>query len=509
MKKFRYFAAALLAAALLASCGGGKEGGASQGAKKDSLTIAVLADPATFDLFVATSMLEGQIGNNIYDNLLFFDDEGNIKPYLAERYEVSDNGLEYTFWLRKGVKFHNGEEFKADDLAFSIEYGKGTPLGQDTCSIIGNVEVINDYTAKLFLTEPYASFLTELCGDQFPMYNRKAFAEATAGGQAYGADPVGTGSYKFVSREAGVEVKFEAFQDHFQGPAPIRYLNYRIIPDDFTAGVALQTGEVDFIWTIGAATATTLKEDSNLVVTQDPSNRVNFITMNTEKPPFNNVKLRQAVNYAIDRDAVKDIVYEDNSVNKDYMAFPWMAGYAEPSVRYSYDPAKAVALAREAGVSKDRPIAASYIYTASSQKVGEAIQPFLAEIGINLTLDPMEYNSWATDYYGGNFQMAGGGYYMVYKDLQLVSWFYHSSNIGWTNAARYRNTVTDALFDQGKKEVDLARRSVIYKQALDIIQQDAPYAIYANPSTVRAYNKNLNIAYSYANGIFIRDISWN
>ncbi|MDR2758580.1 MAG: ABC transporter substrate-binding protein [Spirochaetaceae bacterium] len=509
MKTFQSFVVVLLTAVLLASCGGEKEGTVSQEVKKDSLTIAVLADPATFDLFVATSMLEGQIGNNIYDNLLFFDDQGNIKPYLAERHEVSNDGLEYTFWLRKGVKFHNGEELKADDVAFSIEYGKDTPLGQDTCSIIGKVEVIDDYTIKLFLSEPYASFMSELCGDQFPIYNRKALTEATAGGQAYGANPVGTGSYKFVSREAGVEVKFEAFQDHFQGPAPIRYLTYRIIPDDFTAGVALQTGEVDFIWTIGAATATSLGEDSNLTVTQDPSNRVNFITMNTEKPPFNNVKLRQAVNYAIDRDAVRDIVYEGNSTNKDHMAFPWMAGYAEPAVKYNYDPAKAVALAMEVGVSKDKPVTVSYIYTASSQKVGEAIQPYLAEIGINLTLDVMEYNSWATDYYGGNFQLSGSGYYMVYKDLQLVGWFYTSSNIGWTNGARYRNAAADALFEQGKKEIDPARRSIIYKQALDIIQQDAPYAVYANPSTIRAYNKNLNIAYSYANGIFIRDISWN
>jgi peptide/nickel transport system substrate-binding protein len=506
MKKLTTILTVLLTVILLFSCGGKKQEGAgtAPGVKKDSLTIAVLSDPATFDLLSASSMLEGQIGNNIYDNLLFFDDEGNISPYLAERYEISSNNLEYTFWLRRGVKFHNGEELKADDVAFTIEFGRDTPNGRDICSAIGKVDIIDDYTIKLILSDSYAPFLSEFCGDQFPIYNRKAVNAE----QPYGANPVGTGSYKFINRNAGVDVRFEAFQDHFQGPPLIKYLTYRIIPDDFTAGVALETGDVDLIWVTGSATAASLRNNSNLVVQSDPSNRVNFLSMNVEKAPFNNVKLRQAVNYAVDREELKDILYEGDSVNKDYMAFPWMTGFEEPSVRYTYDPVKAATLAGEAGVSKEKPINATMIITTASQKFGETLQQQLAGIGINLTLDLLEFNAWITDYYSGNFQLGAGGFYMVYKDMNLIGQFYASSFIDYGNSARYRNARVDQLYEQGRQEVDPQKREVFYKEALNISQEEAPYMVYANPSTIRSYNKNLTIAHSYANGIFIRDVSW-
>jgi peptide/nickel transport system substrate-binding protein len=502
----------LAAFVLFGACGSGKDAaGISQGTtKKNSITIAVGSDPATFELFSAASMLEGQIGNNIYDNLLFFDDEGNIKPYLAERWEVSGNGLEYTFWLRKGVKFHNGEELKADDVAFTVEFGKNTPNGGDICGIIGETEIIDDYTILLTLSGPYASFVPEFCGDQFPIYNRRAVTEAAANGGTYGAHPIGTGSYKFLSRDTGVEIKFEAFADHFQGAPSIQYLTYRVIPDDFTAGVALENGEVDFIWTVGSpATVESLRNNSNLTVVLGPSNRVNFISANNEKPPFNNVKLRQAINYAVDREALIDIVYEGNAEVKDYMAFPWMAGFAEPSVRYTYDLAKATALAKEAGVSKENPLNVTMILTTAAVKIGETLQQQFAEIGVNLTLDLMEFNSWITDYYGGNYEIGAGGFYMVYKDMNLIYYFYHSSSIDNNNSARYRNARVDQLFQAGRLETDPAKRAVYYKEAQDIIQTEAPYVVYANPANVRAYNKNLRIAASYANNIFIRDVSWN
>jgi peptide/nickel transport system substrate-binding protein len=220
------------------------------------------------------------------------------------------------------------------------------------------------------------------------------------------------------------------------------------------------------------------------------------------------VKLRQAVNFAIDRAQIREIIYEGESVDKDYMAFPWMAGFEEPSVRYNYDPVKARALAAEAGVSRERPINVSMILTSASQKIGETIQQQLAGIGINLTLDLMEYNAWATETDVGNFQIAAGGFYMVYKDMNILSWFYASSAIDYGNTARYRNVRVDQLFALGRREVNSQKRAVYYKEALDIFQEEAPYVVYANPSTIRSYNKNLVVANSYANNIFIRDVSW-
>jgi peptide/nickel transport system substrate-binding protein len=349
-----------------------------------------------------------------------------------------------------------------------------------------------------------ASFLSEIAGDQFPIYNKKAVTAVAS----YGSNPVGTGSYKFISRQPGVDVRFEAFPDHFQGPPPVKYLTYRIIADDFTAGVALETGDVDLIWSTGAATAATLRNNKNLVVSSDPSNRVNYISLNNEKPPFNNVYLRRALNYAINRETIRDIVYEGLSINKDYMGLPWMTGFAEPATRYTYDLEKAKALAAQAGVSKEKPITATLIVTTAAQKLGEVIQQDLAAIGVNLTLDLLEFNTWITAYYAGDFQVGAGGFYMVFKDMNILSWFYDTEAIDDGNSARYSNKTVDSLFLEGRRETDPAKRTVIYKRLVDIIQDDAPYIVYSNPYTIRAYNSNLNIAHVYSNGILIRDISW-
>ncbi|GHV82252.1 diguanylate phosphodiesterase [Spirochaetia bacterium] len=494
----------MICAALFASCNRNAKNTTDNAPARDTLVIAVASEPATFDLLYANTLIEGQIGNNIYDGLLFFDEDGNIGPWLAERYELSEDGLDYTFFLRKGVKFHNGEEFTARDVAFTIAYARGTPNGTVVSSMIKNVDVIDDYTIKITLNEPVSSFLAEFAGDQLAIYNEKAVTSV----EKYGAVPIGTGAYRFVSREPGAEVRLEAFDGYYGPKPPIKTVIFRVIPDDFTAAVALETGDIDFIWIAGAATAATLRDKPNITVYSGPSNRVNYITMNVEKPPFTNVKLRQAVNYAINRETIREIAYEGESQNKDYMAMPWMAGFAEPDRRYTYDPALAAALAAEAGVSRDRPVAVSLITTGANRRVGEVVQQNLAEIGIKVTIDLMEFNTWVTKYYAGDFQIAAGGHYIMFKDMNYLTEFYHSVNINQGNSARYRNAAVDRLLAQGRREPDGETRRAIFKQVVDIVQEDAPYAVIANPAIIRAYHKDINIAHSYPNGIYAKDISW-
>jgi len=476
----------------------------STGSKRDSVVIAISQDPKTFDLLKAQSMLEGEIGFNIYDNLLFFEEDGTIKPFLAESYDISADGLTYTFKLRKGVKFHNGEEMKASDVKFTIEYGKDCPNSSEFCSLVTSMQIVDDYTLKLTVQYPTANFLLQLCCDQFPIYSEKAVKSVTT----YGQNPIGTGAYKFVSHDAGTKLEFEAFQDYFLGAAPIKRLIYKVLPDPFTAGVALETGDVDLIWVSTAATIATLKQNKDIVVKADPSIRVNFVAMNNETRPFNDVRIRKAVNYAIDRQAIVDIVDEGMSNPVDVMAMPWMAGYAAPSTRYSLDLDKAKSLMREAGYSQANPLNVTLVCVTTSQKVASVIQEHLREIGINVTLDLTEFNTYIENVYNGNYQMAISGFYMVYKDMDMMSEFYISGNINYGNSARYRNPNADALLKKGEAELVLSKREVIYKEFLNVVQDDAAYAVYGNPNTIRAHNKDLNIKKVYSNGIYVVDMEW-
>ncbi|MDR1587695.1 MAG: ABC transporter substrate-binding protein, partial [Treponema sp.] len=471
---------------------------------RDTLVVSVASDPATFDLLYANTLIEGQIGNNIYDGLLFFDEEGRPGPWLAEDYEISEDGLDYTFYLRKGAKFHNGEEFRAQDVAFTIEYARGTPNGSTVTSLIKTVTVIDDYTIKLTLVEPVASFLSEFAGDQFAIYSEKAVKPA----EKYGGHPIGTGPYRFVSRKPGEEVRLEAFDQYYGPPPPVKNVVFRIIPDEFTAAVALETGDIDFIWIASAASAAALEGKEGVTVFSSPSNRVNYLSMNVERKPFDNVKLRQAVNYAIDRDTIAAVAYEGKSANKDYMAMPWMAGFAEPARRYLYDPALAALLAAEAGVSREKPVSATLITTGANRRVAEIAQQNLAEIGIDLSIEMMEFNTWVTRYYAGDFQIAAGGHYIMFKDMNYLEEFYGTANINQGNSARYSNPGADRLFAAGRREADTEKRRVIFQQLVDIVQEDAPYAVFANPAIIRCHNSDIVIARSFPNGIYLRDISW-
>jgi peptide/nickel transport system substrate-binding protein len=480
---------------------------AADGAAKparDTLIVSVASDPATFDLLYSNTLIEGQIGNNIYDGLLFFDEEGRPGPCLAETYEISADGLEYTFHFRRGVKFHNGEEFTARDAAFTIEYARGTPNGSTVTSLIKTISVIDDYTLKLTLFQPDASFLSEFASDQFAIYSEKAVKSV----EKYGEHPIGTGPYRFISRKAGEEVRLEAFDQYYGPPPPVKNVIYRIIPDDFTASVALETGDIDFIWIAGAVSAAALEDKEGIIVSASPSNRVNYITMNVEKAPFDNVKLRQAVNYAIDRDTIAAVAYEGKSVNKDYMAMPWMAGFAEPERRYSYNPSQAAMLAAEAGVSREKPVSVTLITSGANRRVAELAQQNLAEIGIDLSIEIMEFNTWITRYYAGDFQIAAGGHYILFKDMNYLGEFYGTANINQGNSARYSNSEVDRLLAAGRGEADPEKRRVIFKRLVDIIQEDAPYAVFANPAIIRCYNSDIVIARSFPSGIFLKDISW-
>ncbi|MDR2246306.1 MAG: ABC transporter substrate-binding protein [Treponema sp.] len=499
--------AALVLLPVLGACArSGGKGGADTpqaGRAGDSLIIAVASEPATFDLHYASSMVEGWVGNNIYDGLLFFDDEGNIEPLLAEDYEIAPDGLTYTFRLRRGVKFHNGEEFTARDVAFTVEYGRNAPNASLLCGMIRDVAVPDDYTAVLTLKEPMASFLAEFAGNQFSFYNEKAVKAAGT----YGSFPVGTGAYRFVERRAGADLTFEAFPDYFRGEPAIKQVVFRIIPDDFTAAVALETGEVDLVMALSVPAAVSLRDTQDVIVSSDPSTRMNYLAMNTEKPPFNDAALRRAVNYALDREAIRDMVYEGEGSVADYLAFPWMAAFAEPETRYARDPRRAAELAREAGVSPDQPVEATLIAAASSRQAAEIVRQNLAALGINITVDILEFNAWIARYYRGDYQISCGGHYLNIKDMNYLSLFYESANINQGNSARYRNPAVDELFAQGRREGDPEKRRVLYKQIADIVQEDAPYAVFANPPVFRAYRRNLRIAHTYSHSIYVRDIS--
>ena len=260
----------MLVLSLFTACGGdsagtnpgGEAAPAAPSGEKDSVIVAMNADPTGFDPQVTLDATAMMVMYNIYDTLVESDGacSSDIRPGLAESWDISDDNMVYTFHLKSGVKFHNGEPFTAADAKFTIERAMVEPATASYCASIDKVDAPDDSTLVVTLKVPFANFLMNLGGSFFGVVNEKAVTES---GEDYGRNPVGTGPYKFVSWSSGDNVVL-AYNEDYHGEAPaIKNVTYRVLPDTSTALVALQNGEIDALPNSAPIDAPTIEADPN------------------------------------------------------------------------------------------------------------------------------------------------------------------------------------------------------------------------------------------------------
>ena len=347
----------MLVLSLFTACGGdsagtnpgGEAAPAAPSGEKDSVIVAMNADPTGFDPQVTLDATAMMVMYNIYDTLVESDGacSSDIRPGLAESWDISDDNMVYTFHLKSGVKFHNGEPFTAADAKFTIERAMVEPATASYCASIDKVDAPDDSTLVVTLKVPFANFLMNLGGSFFGVVNEKAVTES---GEDYGRNPVGTGPYKFVSWSSGDNVVL-AYNEDYHGEAPaIKNVTYRVLPDTSTALVALQNGEIDALPNSAPIDAPTIEADPNLNLYSAPGATIAYIGFNTQAAPFDNEKVRQAVKYAINKEEVFMGAQDGDGVLANSPLNEVMDGYnPDDPVMNPYDLEKAKALMAEAG----------------------------------------------------------------------------------------------------------------------------------------------------------------
>ena len=306
-------------------------------ADKSDIVVAVDADVDTLHPTDFSTTVELGVLNQIYDTLLYYSPDGtkDPEPRIAESYEISDDGLDYTFHLRDDVTFHDGTPVTADDVVFSIELYKASEYQGSQISMLSSVEATDEHTVVCHLDAPYSPFLQGICS---PMIASKAYYESSE--DDFVNNPIGTGPYKFVSRAKGSNIKLEANEDYYRGAPEIREVTFEVIPDSSTKAIALQTGEVNFA-EIDSATKPQLEANPAITIAEVPTSAFSYIAMNTEKEPFNDVKVRQAINYAIDRDNLVAVCYDGEAEVNSNICAKERFGYSDDQFQYTYDPEKA------------------------------------------------------------------------------------------------------------------------------------------------------------------------
>ena len=472
-------------------------------ADKSDIVVAVDADVDTLHPTDFSTTVELGVLNQIYDTLLYYSPDGtkDPEPRIAESYEISDDGLDYTFHLRDDVTFHDGTPVTADDVVFSIELYKASEYQGSQISMLSSVEATDEHTVVCHLDAPYSPFLQGICS---PMIASKAYYESSE--DDFVNNPIGSGPYKFVSRAKGSNIKLEANEDYYRGAPEIKEVTFEVIPDSSTKAIALQTGEVNFA-EIDSATKPQLEANPAITIAEVPTSSFSYIAMNTEKEPFNDVKVRQAINYAIDRDNLVAVCYDGEAEVNSNICAKERFGYSDDQFQYTYDPEKAKELLAEAGI--ETPYDLGEILVAEKySNLATVIQNDLKAVGLDVTISVKEFNSYISDLQNGSYGITALNMTLE-GDTQTLEMAFTSDYIGIANNARYSDEEMDKLFEQARTETDNDKRAEIFNEIFTKAQDEAIYAVMCNPMTLYAYNSDLTCPEFVLEGnYYLYDFSW-
>lgn len=472
-------------------------------ADKSDIVVAVDADVDTLHPTDFSTTVELGVLNQIYDTLLYYSPDGtkDPEPRIAESYEISDDGLDYTFHLRDDVTFHDGTPVTADDVVFSIELYKASEYQGSQISMLSSVEATDEHTVVCHLDAPYSPFLQGICS---PMIASKAYYESSE--DDFVNNPIGTGPYKFVSRAKGSNIKLEANEDYYRGAPEIKEVTFEVIPDSSTKAIALQTGEVNFA-EIDSATKPQLEANPAITIAEVPTSAFSYIAMNTEKEPFNDVKVRQAINYAIDRDNLVAVCYDGEAEVNSNICAKERFGYSDDQFQYTYDPEKAKELLAEAGI--ETPYDLGEILVAEKySNLATVIQNDLKAVGLDVTISVKEFNSYISDLQNGSYGITALNMTLE-GDTQTLEMAFTSDYIGIANNARYSDEEMDKLFEQARTETDNDKRAEVFNEIFTKAQDEAIYAVMCNPMALYAYNSDLSCPEFVLEGnYYLYDFSW-
>lgn len=466
----------------LAGCSSGNE--PSGDVAKDSLTVRLTINPTNLDPHNHNNAAGFTLDPQVFDPLVIMDDSTmEIVPCLAESWEMSSDGLEYTFHLKQGVKFHNGNDFTASDVKYSYERVLNGTYLNGVINMIKEIVVDDDYTVTMKLDAPFAAFLNQV--QQIYIVDEDTINEQ---GDDCLKNPIGTGPYKFVEwNETEQTITYEANQEYFGKAASIDNLIFKVITDINTAAIALESGDIDVATKIDSNAYYSLKDNDNIVIDSAPTSYMFYVIFNNDNGLTTNKLFRQAVSYAIDRDAIVMVNSDGlDTVTKGY-AYEGISGYSGGVEMYEYNPEKAKELLAESGI--ENPEVSFIADREYVVKIAEIIQGQLEEVGIKVNVEQIDAAAYDEQIYGKTFQMGywtNSNYSMDADDL--YKWYYSTSG---SNITYFNNSEFDSLILEARQENDNAKREELYAEALEIMKEEAPIVPIYFQTQLDAYQKGL------------------
>jgi peptide/nickel transport system substrate-binding protein len=444
---------------------------------RNDVKIAQWGDITTLDpSYLSSTERELVVQNCIYSGLVKYKvGTWEIVPDVAERWEISADNLEITFYLRKGVQFQKGYgELTAEDVKFSyeriIDPAQNSPE-ISSWAALDHIDIIDDYTVKLVLKNPSANLFTStLPLNAGFIVSRKAVEEM--GNEKFGLNPIGSGPYEFDHWTPGQEVVLTAFADYFGDPPKIEKVSFIPIEEVSTTEAALKTGEID-VAEISLQSVEEFQANSDLIVTLKPGLKYWWIGFLVTQPPFDNIKVREAIRYTINVDEILQAAFNGIPERANTMFPKGMLGRWEDAPAYEPDLEKAKALLADAGYPDGASLGELTFLMWQGEDtaiIGEVVKSQLAQIGINVKVESVEvglFNDMTTSGKGNNFHIS---FFATTVDPGYATeWFQCEQT--W-NLSKWCNPTYDELWQKGASEMDTQKRADIYTEMQKIIDQD-------------------------------------
>ncbi|MFP7289067.1 glutathione ABC transporter substrate-binding protein [Shouchella clausii] len=496
VKKPFYGVMALTVAAGLAACssepdentntGDGGEGAEESGQGGD-LVVAMNSDIVALDPHQVNDVPSGQVQGQVYEGLIEFDENMELQPVLAKGYEWNDDGTALTFQLQEGVKFHDGAEFNAEAVKKNIERITDEALASQRAFLfeeISEINVINDYEIEFVTEEPFAPLVYSFAHNAGFMISPDVidadYAAMENGEQPsteVNANPAGTGYFKYESGQIGSsELVFKKNEEYWGEPAKLDSVTFKTVPDGNTRLAELETGSSHFIEPLDVSGVAQLEATDGAHLLETESISASYFGFNVEKEPFDDVRVRQAIAMAIDKNVIANDILDGFELPATSPVSPGVIGHDPNAEPLPYDVDAAKELLAEAGYEDGFEVTLSTNDSAARVDLAQYIQNQLADLNITVDINIQEWATYLDATGNGEHEMFILGWSSATGDADYaLAPLFHSDSMGEPgNRSFYSNPELDAILDEAAKEVDEDKRNELYAEAQAILNEEVP-----------------------------------
>ena len=463
--------------------------------KEGFLYLRLNTNPTTLDPALVVDVTGASIAAKIFNGLVRFDHDLNLRPDIAERWEISPDGKTYTFFLQQGILFSNGREVTADDVKYSFERvlnpttrsprtwvfdrikGAQEFMNNQSPEVSG-ITVKNPYTLIIHLVKPFGPFLSLLSLTTAAVVPKE---EVEKWGADFSFHVAGTGPFVLAEWQHGQRLCLVGNPTHFRSPPHIKGIIYRIIPEDLTAIVEFEIGNLDIIRIPAPEFHKYYTHPGKRSIAEQPGLNIYYLGLNCQHPPLNDIRIRQAICMAIDREKIRTTLFEKRGLLASGPVPPLLRKIFPPLKDYfPYNPAQALELLKEAGFPEGFPLTITITALPEALDIAEVIQQYLQAIGIKVSINQLEWSSFKEMVARGEAQAFWLSWWADYPDAENFLFpLFHSSNWGaGGNRSFYKNSTADLLIEKAQQEPDDAARIRFFHEAEKIIVQDAPVVFF-------------------------------